>query len=1082
MITLPQPLLPQAPHPLTQGLTLHLRLNDPAGTTLADASGAGNNGTVAGTVRQVYDASFGAAREFDGSTGHVAVATDPFPDPSVFTIAFWAREPPGTPRTQVFRGLVGKQGDRYRKPGLWWYGGGLHYDSYDPSGNRFGDVVPNFFQELGKWVHVAWVKQGTAYRFYRNGVLIHTAAAPAAVYTAPGAYWVGRVDNFWNGRLAAVRVYRRALAEAEVWAVMEDDRVVPFRDSHPVGFELHGETHEHALYIEEHPAAPGREVRLTVRNTAGRPVYLLAPDAGTAAGPGNHHFRLRFRHGVLSTGTLRGLRVVGTGWQASLPREEPDGVSVYLLGPGAAPLSPGEAVELLLRPLSASPAGGPRTTRVELSTGRVAYEAGAAAAAWITESRSQVVNVANQTGRREAPLHAGFAGSNTVLNIGRSVPENDLTLRITNTLAPDPADPGRSAVTLAGPDAGPPTRIVLSVDQEPAGASAPWALGRAAELAAMTVAAPAGWTRADTSQGAVREWTLTPPASQLLRAGEFVELRLTGIVSSLPGGVATVRVRWLGLPGYWDGMAGVQVQKSPLHFLRQGNVGVGTSDPIGFHVALPEGGGARIGSRTGVLISGGAQGNASVELRNNGSGTPYLDFAQRTGVDYDARLRLIAPAKLMVEGAALGIGIDPQVPLHVGGKATVSAPANHLQLHRAGSQPAGNVVFLDLLQDASANAVNPSLRLRQSGRFSHRIEGRAEGIFIKDGNEANDELRDLYARTAVLSGLKTSTLETTGSAGIGTAPAAGVQLRVTAPMLHLQLHRPLVAAPANGNVVFLELLPERGSPAVNPSLRFHQPDRFWHRIEGRPEGIFIKDGHEANDDLRDLYARTAVLQGLRTGTLHTLGSAGVGTAPAAGVQLRVTAGALHLQLHRPLVAAPANGNVVFLELLPEQGTPAVNPSLRFHQPNRFWHRIEGRAEGIFIKDGHEANDDLRDLYARKAVLNGLRVSAAAVHVQLNRAASQPAGNVVFLEMLQDATPNAVFPSLRFHKTNHFWHRIEARPEGIFIKDGHEANDELRDLYARTAVLQGLRIGVTAIGEAELAWLKRQASGGLIATS
>ncbi|HEY0037765.1 MAG TPA: hypothetical protein VGB66_13810, partial [Longimicrobium sp.] len=209
---------------------------------------------------------------------------------------------------------------------------------------------------------------------------------------------------------------------------------------------------------------------------------------------------------------------------------------------------------------------------------------------------------------------------------------------------------------------------------------------------------------------------------------------------------------------------------------------------------------------------------------------------------------------------------------------------------------------------------------------------------------------------------------------------------------------------------------------------------------------------------------------------------GIGTAPAAGVQLRVTAPMLHLQLHRPLVAAPANGNVVFLELLPEQGTPAVNPSLRFHQPNRFWHRIEGRAEGIFIKDGHEANDDLRDLYARKAVLNGLRVSAAAVHVQLNRAASQPAGNVVFLEMLQDATPNAVFPSLRFHKTNHFWHRIEARPEGIFIKDGHEANDELRDLYARTAVLQGLRIGVTAIGEAELAWLKRQASGGLIATS
>ena len=88
--------------------------------------------------------------------------------------------------------------------------------------------------------------------------------------------------------------------------------------------------------------------------------------------------------------------------------------------------------------------------------------------------------------------------------------------------------------------------------------------------------------------------------------------------------------------------------------------------------------------------------------------------------------------------------------------------------------------------------------------------------------------------------------------------------------------------------------------------------------------------------------------------------------------------------------------------------------------------------------------------------------------------------MVFLELLPEGP--AVNPSLRFHQYNRFWHRIEGRPEGIFIKDGHEANDELRDLYARTAVFNGLRIGATAIGEAELAWLKRQASGGLVMTA
>ncbi len=850
--------------PLTQGLTLHLRLSDPAGTTLGDDSGLGNHGTAVGGVRLVYDSTFGVCREFDGTGSHVAVPSDPFPDPSVFTIALWVQEPPGTPRTMVYRGLVGKQGDAQRKPGLWWYGGGLHYDSYDPAGARFGDVIPGFFQELGRWVHVAWVKDGATYRFYRNGVPVHTAPAPATVYTAPTPYWVGRVDNFWNGRLAAVRVYRRALPEAEVWEAMEADRVVPFRDSHPVGFELHGESHEHALYIEDNPAAPAREARLRIRNTAGRPLYLLQPAAGTAVGPDNHHFRLRFRRGVLSTGTLRGLKLVDSVWQASLPQEETDGVSVYLLRSSRATLAPGEAVELVLRPLHASPAGGPRSTRVELATGLVAYEQAVMPGGTITETRSQVLNVVGYSGRRDAPFHVGLVGSGQVLNVGRPAPGNDLTLRITNTLAPNPAFPERSRLVLTGPETGTATRIVVSVDQEPDAApgSMPWALARAGELNAVAVDPPPGWTRADAVVGNAREWTFTPPATQVLNAGEFREIRLRGIVSSLQAGTATLRVRWMGVPGHWDGHEGVPVAKSPLHFLRAGNVGVGTAEPVGFLVQLPEQGGVG-GSPPGVMLSGGVQGNASIELRNNGGGTPYLDFSQRPGPDYDARLILIAPGKLLVDRAALGIGTDPQTPLHVGGRATVTTGANHLLLHRQANQPPGNVVFLELFQEPTGNP-------------------------------------------------------------------------------------------------------------VHPSIRFHKHSQFWHRLEGRPEGLFIKDGHEGNDELRDLYARTAVL-------------------------------------------------------------------------------------------------------------NGVRISSGAFHVQLQRPASQPPGTVVFLELLQEATGNAVFPSIRFHKSNQFWHRIEARPEGLFIKDGHEPSNELRDLYARTVTMSALRIGNTAIGEAELAWLKRAAGGGLVAT-
>jgi hypothetical protein len=94
-----------------------------------------------------------------------------------------------------------------------------------------------------------------------------------------------------------------------------------------------------------------------------------------------------------------------------------------------------------------------------------------------------------------------------------------------------------------------------------------------------------------------------------------------------------------------------------------GNVGIGTTTPQGFQVVVPE------NSRPaelnpGITLAGGAEGNAGIKLRNNGQGTPYIDFSQQRGVDYDARIRLIAPGKLAIEGAKLVIGrTDLPVPV-----------------------------------------------------------------------------------------------------------------------------------------------------------------------------------------------------------------------------------------------------------------------------------------------------------------------------------------------------------------------------------------------------------------------------------
>ena len=69
--------------------------------------------------------------------------------------------------------------------------------------------------------------------------------------------------------------------------------------------------------------------------------------------------------------------------------------------------------------------------------------------------------------------------------------------------------------------------------------------------------------------------------------------------------------------------------------LTGGNVGIGTTTPMGgLHIDTPE---SSSSSALGVLLSGGTNGNPSLELRGNGK-TPYIDFAETSGVDYTTRL------------------------------------------------------------------------------------------------------------------------------------------------------------------------------------------------------------------------------------------------------------------------------------------------------------------------------------------------------------------------------------------------------------------------------------------------------------
>jgi hypothetical protein len=200
-----------------------------------------------------------------------------------------------------------------------------------------------------------------------------------------------------------------------------------------------------------------------------------------------------------------------------------------------------------------------------------------------------------------------------------------------------------------------------------------------------------------------------------------------------------------GSDGKWH-FADVDKNVDRLVVDKDGNVGIGTTTPSGFQIVVPESSkGSSPLVSAGVTIAGGASGNASIELRNSGTGTPYIDFTQNaTMTDYDARIRLTEPGKLAIEGANVGIGTTTP-----GSKLSISASENHLLLRREKTETTGGkLLFLELYQDDPAVAVPevcPSIRFHHNGRYFHRIEARGNGLHFKTGDLGSDNYSNIYA-------------------------------------------------------------------------------------------------------------------------------------------------------------------------------------------------------------------------------------------------------------------------------------------------------------------------------------------------
>jgi hypothetical protein len=156
------------------------------------------------------------------------------------------------------------------------------------------------------------------------------------------------------------------------------------------------------------------------------------------------------------------------------------------------------------------------------------------------------------------------------------------------------------------------------------------------------------------------------------------------------------------------------------------------------------------------------------------------------------------------------------------------------------------------------------------GRLDVRADDYQFTLTNSDHNDSwgltnwNHKLLFQYRPSATGNALNQVVIEQNGNVGIGTTNASQ-KLTVSAASTHLQLRREATET-GGGKQLFLELYQEDSRPVPNvpevyPSIRFHHNNRFWHRMEARPDGFHFKDGNLNADGLSKIEAGDASFNG-----------------------------------------------------------------------------------------------------------------------------------------------------------------------------------------------------------------------------
>ena len=204
------------PTPTPSELVAAYSFNASAGSTVADSSGNGNNGTASGTA--TWSAGkFGNAMRFNGTNSVVTVPDSASLDlTTAMTLEAWVK--PAVAQGG-WRSVMHKNVDRYYLM--------ASSDNNSPvGGGTFGAGNQNTYAAsalpVNVWTHLATTFDGRTVKLYINGIQVASMPQTTSITRSGGTLQIGAdfYGEFFNGWIDEIRIYNRALSAAEIQSTM----------------------------------------------------------------------------------------------------------------------------------------------------------------------------------------------------------------------------------------------------------------------------------------------------------------------------------------------------------------------------------------------------------------------------------------------------------------------------------------------------------------------------------------------------------------------------------------------------------------------------------------------------------------------------------------------------------------------------------------------------------------------------------------------------------------------------------------------------------------------------------------------